>query len=51
MSMAVRFSDKARKQELDKWIDENGPEIRKLLERYKVPLVDPEGKLLTDGSS
>jgi quinoprotein dehydrogenase-associated probable ABC transporter substrate-binding protein len=46
ISMGVRFPDKARKQELDRWIEENAAEIRHLLEKYKVPLVDEQGKLL-----
>jgi len=51
ISMGVRFPDKARKQELDRWIEEKAPEIRKLLEEYKVPLVETsEGNLLTSGS-
>lgn len=48
ISMGVRIPDKARKQELDQWIGQNSAEIRNLLLRYKVPLVDQDGKPLAD---
>lgn len=46
ISMGVRFPDKARKQELDQWINEKAAEIEALLTEYKVPLVDKDGNLL-----
>lgn len=44
MSMGVRFPDKARKEILDRWIDEHAAEIQTLLREYKVPLLDAEVK-------
>jgi mxaJ protein len=43
MSMGVRIPDKARKQELDQWLQEAAPKIHALLTEYKVPLVDKDG--------
>lgn len=49
ISMAVRVPDKARKQELDRFIEEKAADIEAILRRYKVPLVDKEGRSLPVG--
>lgn len=47
ISMGVRFSDKVRKEELNALIDKKAAEIKAILRRYHVPLLDKDGKLLT----
>ena len=44
MSMGVRIPDKDRKQQLDALIVKHAAEIQSILESYKVPLVDKDGK-------
>ncbi|WP_139556224.1 quinoprotein dehydrogenase-associated putative ABC transporter substrate-binding protein [Methylotetracoccus oryzae] len=46
ISMGVRVPDKARKQELDRFIEEKAADIESVLREFKVPLVDKEGHLL-----
>jgi len=46
ISMAVRFPDKERKEELNVLIDRNAEKIEALLREYRVPLVDREGNLI-----
>lgn len=48
MSMGVRIPDKERKEELNKLIEDNQRKINKILTKYKVPLVDADGKLIDD---
>jgi quinoprotein dehydrogenase-associated probable ABC transporter substrate-binding protein len=49
ISMGVRMPDKARKQELDRFIEEKAADIEAVLRQFKVPLVDKEGRLLPAG--
>jgi hypothetical protein len=49
ISMGVRIPDKARKQELDAFIQEKATDIEAVLRQFKVPLVDKEGRLLPPG--
>lgn len=46
ISMAVRFPDKERKEELNALISQNAEKIEALLREYRVPLVDQDGNLL-----
>jgi hypothetical protein len=46
ISMAVRFPDKERKEELNALIDRNAEKIEALLRKYRVPLVDRNGNLI-----
>lgn len=46
VSMGVRFPDKERKAQLNELIDKHSEEIRTILQRYGVPLVDDKGTLL-----
>jgi quinoprotein dehydrogenase-associated probable ABC transporter substrate-binding protein len=49
ISMGVRFSDKARKEELNALIEKKAGEIEAILKKYHVPLLDKDGNLLTAG--
>ena len=46
MSMGVRYSDKARRDELNELIADNSSKITELMIRQNIPLVDETGKLL-----
>ncbi len=46
ISMAVRFPDKERKEELNALISQNREKIEALLREYRVPLVDQDGNLV-----
>lgn len=48
ISMGVRFPDTDRKKELNTLIERRAKDITALLREYRVPLVDEQGKLLTD---
>ncbi|MGX2041303.1 substrate-binding domain-containing protein [Methylocaldum sp. MU1018] len=50
ISMAVRFPDKERKEQLNALIDRNAERIQALLREYRVPLVDKEGKLIEEAT-
>lgn len=43
MSMAVRYGEKWRKEQLDELIERKSAEIEALLKQYHIPLVDEEG--------
>jgi len=47
ISMGVRFPDQERKEALNGWIERHQKDIRALLAKYRVPLVDEPGKLLS----
>ena len=46
ISAGVRFGQKARKEELQKLLDENADAIVAILREHRVPLVDADGALL-----
>ena len=43
MSIGVRYGDKARKKQLNGLIKANAQEIKNIIEKYNVPLVDNDG--------
>ncbi len=46
MAMGVRFGEKEWKAQVEKFLDENKPEINAILREFYVPLLDETGKLL-----
>ena len=46
ISAGVRFGQKARKEELQKLLDENADAVDAILREHGVPLVDADGALL-----
>ena len=46
ISAGVRFGQKARKEELQKLLDDNADSVEAILREYRVPLVDADGALL-----
>jgi quinoprotein dehydrogenase-associated probable ABC transporter substrate-binding protein len=51
MSMGVRFTDQEWKRLLNRTIQENQPDINKLLLSFGVPLLDDNDRPITDGST
>jgi quinoprotein dehydrogenase-associated probable ABC transporter substrate-binding protein len=50
ISMAVRVPDKARKQELNEFLQKNSGAIQSILRTFKVPLVDEQGHPLNSAA-
>ena len=46
ISAGVRFGQKARKEELQKLLDDNAEAIEAILREHGVPFVDADGNLL-----
>jgi quinoprotein dehydrogenase-associated probable ABC transporter substrate-binding protein len=48
ISMGVRYGDKARRDRLNRLIAGNTDEIKSILVEYNVPLIDENGRLISD---
>jgi quinoprotein dehydrogenase-associated probable ABC transporter substrate-binding protein len=46
MAMGVRFGEKEWKEQLEVWIGANQAKVDEILARYRVPLLDANGKLI-----
>jgi quinoprotein dehydrogenase-associated probable ABC transporter substrate-binding protein len=46
ISMGVRFGEKEWKDTLDRWIDTHRDKVHEILAAFRVPLLDPNGKVI-----